>query len=382
MRLLLITNVYPSPRRPTKGTFNGEMVAGLRDAGDEVRVVVPMPWTDLLATRASGPPPPGVTCPFWFYPPRWKHATHHHWMARTIVPAALRAVRGWSPDLVLGYWTHPDGAMAVRVARRLGVPSVVLAGGSDILINTADRARRTEVVRVLQQTDRVLAVGASLRDAIVALGVAPAQVGAFFRGVDRQVFHPGDQAEARTMLDLPADRPVVLWVGRMAPVKGLDVLLAAWQRVVDHPTHPLLVLVGDGAERTLLEQGAARLGDGVRFAGSIAHDQLAPWYRAADLMVLPSRSEGMPNVLLEALACGTPFVASAVGSVIELAGPGNDLVPPGDLEALATTLRTRLDGHYRQRATTPVPDRQEATAALHAQLQAVVAAPRRDRQVA
>ncbi len=128
----------------------------------------------------------------------------------------------------------------------------------------------------------------------------------------------------------------------MEPVKGLDVLLDAWQQLCDQRPAPLLLLVGEGGERAALERRARPLGDSIRFVGPVPHAALPDWYRAADLFVLPSRSEGMPNALLESLACGTPFVASAVGSVPDLLEPASVAVPAGDAFALSGALSARL----------------------------------------
>ena len=106
----------------------------------------------------------------------------------------------------------------------------------------------------------------------------------------------------------------------------------------DGPPFLRVCLVGDGPQRGRLQARAAApgLAGRVVFAGAVGHETLPLWYRAADLTVLPSLSEGVPNVLLESLACGTPFVASRVGSIPDLTlDPENDLVPPGDPVALA-----------------------------------------------
>jgi teichuronic acid biosynthesis glycosyltransferase TuaC len=378
VRLLLITSVFPSPRRPTKGTFNRELVSGLREAGDDVRVVVPVPWTDLLRTRRSGKPERGASYPLWWFPPRVGHSTHHHWMSRSLQARALRATRHWDPDLVLGYWTHPDGTVALELARRLGVPGVVLAGGSDIQLLTRDAARRRIIVETLRAADRVFTVGAPLRDAAIALGVAPEKVGILDRGVDRNRFFDAPPDLARQRLGLPCDRPIVLWVGRMVPVKGLDVLLESWSAVSRAPSHPLLLLIGDGDDRRALQRQAAGLGDSVRFVGTVRHDALPDWYRAADCVVLPSRSEGIPNVLLEALACGTPFVASAVGGVSTLLEDASSTVPPDDPAALTAALLARVAmAPMSRRAHAEIPDRRNAIASLRRALQAMIAtAPR------
>jgi teichuronic acid biosynthesis glycosyltransferase TuaC len=378
VRLLLVTNVYPSPRRSTKGTFNHELVTALRGAGDEVRVVVPVPWTDLLLARATAPPVPDTSYTVWWYPPRIGRATYHRWMALTVLRTVRRVTRSWTPDLVLGYWTHPDGTVALAAARELGVPAALLVGGSDVQLLTRERRRRTIIVETLRAADRVFAVGALLQRAVIALGIPPARVVAFERGVDRDTFNPGSPPAARERLGLPCDRPIMIWVGRMVPVKGLDVLLASWPAVARHPARPLLILIGDGDQRSSLERQAAEFGDTVRFVGNLAHNALPDWYRAADCVVLPSRSEGVPNVLLEGLACGTPFVASAVGSVTELTDLDSAAVPAEDVAALTAALLNRVAiPPMTRRARVVIADRSAAVAALRSDLQAMLdAAPR------
>jgi teichuronic acid biosynthesis glycosyltransferase TuaC len=370
VRLLLITSVFPSPRRPTKGTFNRELVAGLREVGDDVRVVVPVPWTDLLRARATAQPEPGANYPLWWYPPRIGHATHHRWMSRSLVAGILRTIGTWEPDIVLGYWSHPDGTVALEIAQRLGVPGVVLAGGSDIQVLTRDAARRRVILETLRGADRVFTVGAPLRDAAIALGVAPGHVSVFDRGVDRSRFCYSPPGPARQRLGLPQDRPIVLWVGRMVAVKGLDVLLASWDAVSRAPSHPLLLLIGDGDDRRALQRQAVSLGDGVRFVGPVGHDALPDWYRAADCVVLPSRAEGIPNVLLESLACGTPFVASAVGGVVTLLDDESSTVPPDDAAALTAALLARVAfPPMSRRSRAEIPDRRETIASLRRELE-------------
>jgi glycosyltransferase involved in cell wall biosynthesis len=295
-------------------------------------------------------------------------------MRRTVLPAAAVMTEEWTPDIVLGYWTHPDGTVALEAARCLGVPGALLVGGSDILLLTEHTARRQAIVTTLLAADGVFAVGAPLRERVVALGIPAERVRAFARGVDRQRFSPGDGMAARRRLGLPVDRPIVLWVGRMVPVKGLEVLLAAWRLIYRGPSQPLLVLAGDGEERTAIEAMAASLEGSVRFVGSVPNTALPDWYRAADVVVLPSRSEGVPNVLLEALACGTPFVASAVGAIADLLEPSSRIVPPGDAPALAVALEQAVAAPplSRRARADHVPDRPAAIAAFRAVLQEMI----------
>ena len=269
---------------------------------------------------------------------------------RASAGGALRRVlaSGFRPDCVLTYWTYPDGDAALRTARRLGVPVALIVGGSDVLLLAGQSPRvRRLYVDVLRSVDEVQTVSEDLRARVIALGVDPGRVHLAHQGVDSSLFCPGDAGEARARLGLPAGRATLLWVGRMVPVKALDVLLASMARLDRAGAGaPHLVLVGDGPLRRSLEAQAAGLGlaDRVTFAGSRPQPELPDWYRACDLVVLPSHSEGIPNVLREAHACGRPFVATRVGGVAELADPATSrLVEPGDPGALAEAIRATLD---------------------------------------
>lgn len=373
MRLLLITAVYPTPRRPNKGTFNRELVAGLNHAGDDVRVIAPVPWPDLARPRKDIPSPVAVSYPVWWYPSKFAHVTHHRWMQWSVLPTVRRVTARWRPELVMGYWTHPDGTTALAAARELAVPGVVMVGGSDVLLLTSALRRRAVIVDTLRRADQVLTNGSNLRRKVIELGIPAERVAAFHHGVDRSRFHPGDTRLMRQQLELPLDRVIFLWVGHMVPVKGLDVLLRAWARVSALDNPPLLLLIGDGEQRPALERQAARQGAEVRFLGAMPHDALPSWYRAADAVLLPSRSEGVPNVLLESLACGTPFIATDVGDVATLRDAASVIVPAGDAAALADAIVARSrQAPMTVRSHAQVVDRADATAEFRELLHGVL----------
>jgi glycosyltransferase involved in cell wall biosynthesis len=216
-------------------------------------------------------------------------------------------------------------------------------------------ARKLRTAEALRRADVVLAVSQNLGAKVIELGADPSQVHVCPQGVDTGLFSPGNQAEARGRLGIPTEGWVVLWVGGMVPVKGLDVLLAACSELVGRGTDFHLYLVGDGPLRRALEAESRSRGlsGRIHFVGRRPNDQLPDWYRAADLTVLPSWSEGLPNVLRESLACGTPFVASRVGGIPEIAGAdAGRLVDPGDpvalAEAIGRALRESPAGQYHQ----------------------------------
>ena len=145
-------------------------------------------------------------------------------------------------------------------------------------------------------------------------------------------FSQGTARFARQQVGITAPGRVIVWVGRMVPVKGLDILLKSCALLRDRGVEYHLYLVGEGPLRgELTAQAKAHdLVTHITFVGPRVHDELPNWYRAADLTVLPSRSEGLPNVLRESLACGTPFVASNVGGISEIVDPDRGLLVPAE----------------------------------------------------
>jgi glycosyltransferase involved in cell wall biosynthesis len=240
----------------------------------------------------------------------------------------------------MGYWAHPDGQAAVQVARRLGVPAVVMVGGTDVLVLGHGSARRRAIRRVLEDADAIVTVNQDLRRTVREWDLPASKIHVVRRGVDAARFRPGTREAARRRLGIDPGGRMLLWVGHMVPVKGLEVLIDACADTAGR-TRCHLYLVGDGALSHALQRRCAKLGitKQVTFVGYVPHSDLADWYTAADLTVLPSHSEGVPNVLLESIASGTPFVATRVGGIAEIADPVLDrLVAPGDPAALADAI--------------------------------------------
>jgi glycosyltransferase involved in cell wall biosynthesis len=278
--------------------------------------------------------------------------------------------------VVFATWAYPDGWAAVRLARRAGLPVVLKVHGSDVLQLDQYPGRRLRTAEALRAVDRVVVVSRDLAEKVIELGADPVRVHLVYNGVDAEKFHPGDRAEARRRLGLDPARPVVLYVGNLYPVKGPDVLIEACGRLAAGGTEFDLHVIGQGTLQKSLEARTGALGLATRslFHGPLPHERLPDWFRAANLLVLPSRSEGVPNVLLEASACGTPYVATAVGGVPEIAHLGRSLlVPPENPARLADGIRDVL-------ARPPAASAGEAAGRTHAdaarELAAVLAAAR------
>lgn len=367
MKILLITTTYPTPVRPHQGAFNRTLVAALR-ADHDVRVIAPIPWTQSLRLQ-TGPSECGQTFhPLYFYPPKIVRHQYHRFYWWSIRALLDRLASSFSPDLVMGYWLHPDGAAAVRAAQHLRAPCAVMSGGTDLKWLPGNARRRRALVRVIHQAARLIVFSRDLAREAHRLGVHPDKVQVVYRGVDRKYFHPTNQAESRGACGLPADGVIVLWAGRFEPVKNPALLLRAairWRR--EWGSRLCVIMAGSGSLQRQMQQLRKRmdLQDTVRFVGDVTQNELARYFNAADVTVVTSHSEGIPNVLLESIACGTPFVATDVGGIAEIACSNTDrLVPAGDAEALAESVIERVEsGSVERRGFVP-PDLATMTSQL------------------
>lgn len=361
MRILFLSSIFPHGTARVTGTFNLELCRSLA-AEHDVRVVAPRSFLDVWRTRRENNAADRwvtettglkVSYPSYFYTPGCGRAWYGESMWWSLNRHLHRVTEDFRPEAIVSYWAHPDGEVGLRLAQPLSIPSVVVVGGSDVLLLPNDRRRRPKIQRVLRESSGVMTVSEGLRHAVIGLGVEPSRIRTIYQGVDDKLFFPGDATAARQRLHLPLDRRLLLWVGRMVDVKRLDTLIAAFDLAHQRQPDLHLLLVGDGPLRASLQDDVQRRGlnDHVTFVGSKSPVELPDWYRAADLFVLSSWSEGLPNVLREAVACGRPFVSTDVGSVREIAEPrGNspfaELVPVGDSTAMATAIERVLRPEY------------------------------------
>ena len=345
MKILFFSYAFPNPINPGLGTFNRTMLTGLAQK-HQVRVVSPVPFLDIWKARASlrlrnglnsnqFQVIPGVPTEYvpWYYTPKFFREQYGEFMQRSVGPALRRAVTEFQPDLILSYWTHPDGQVAVQVAHEFGIRAVTMVGGSDVLINARAGERRNRILQVLSDADAVVTVSDDLKRVLVEDGIDDKQIFVARRGTDQRVFHDGDQRQARLKLGLPDGVPIMVSVGRLVDDKGHQHVIDACRLLRERGHDFRCYFLGDGPLRKpLLQQiNALGLGNHVVLAGSKTSGELAEWYRAADFSVLASLSEGVPNVLLESMACGTPFVATNVGGIPEMADHYMDqLVPPAN----------------------------------------------------
>lgn len=364
MKILLITTTFPTPQRPNQGAFNQTFVDAL-SAKHAVHVIAPVPWFQRFANSPANPKKDNTSHPTFFYPPKILRRFYGVFYWISIRSTVSRLPAAFSPDVVMGYWIHPDGVACNRAAKLLGVPSVLISGGTDLKLLPSSGVRRTQVLDTIAAANRLMVVSQDLAATAVERGVARDHIEVVYRPVDRTIFYPRERSDARIQLGISTQAIFILWVGRLEPVKNPELLLQAAKQWKQRWGHRLRILmIGDGSLRTQLMKirRQLELHDVLEIQPSVPHSQLGDYYGAADLTVLTSRSEGVPNVLLESLACGTPFVASNVGGVPEIANQDLDsLFPSGDVASLIDAVNNQIEKRGSQAGNSPPREFQPST---------------------
>jgi glycosyltransferase involved in cell wall biosynthesis len=262
----------------------------------------------------------------------------------------LPHLRKFRPDIVVGYNVYPEGFGVIAAARRLGIPAVIGARGSDVL-----RIPGYFVGRLTAQTMRkaslVLTVSDDLRKRVMQWGIPPAKCKTILNGCDTDVFKPACRKTARIELNLDHGAELVVFIGRFVPLKGLRELFDAAAALSKSRPRLQIVCIGEGPmDRELRSRAVqADLHRRVRFVAGGNPREIARWLAASSVFCLPSHSEGCPNVVIEALSCGRPVVASNVGGIPELLNSRcGVLVPPRDAQKLSEGLAQALDHPWDQ----------------------------------
>jgi len=289
-------------------------------------------------------------------------------------PKARRLAAERPVDVIDAHYAYPDGHAARLLARDLGVPYVLSLRGSDAYVLSRFPARRWRIEQALAAATRVVTVSTALAHAAQGLGAAPERIRVIPNGVDTHRFRPLDRAQARGTLGVPDGTRLLLSVGRLAEVKGFDLLLRGMARLARHSEVPVrCAILGEGPARGRLVDLARTLGLEGRLdlPGWVKSEDLPTWYAAADLFVLLSESEGWPNVVVEALACGAPVIGSRVGGIPEMISDGVNgfLLPERSVEATAELLALGIEQSWNREAIAHSPVVRDWTETAKAQLE-------------
>lgn len=353
MKVLTFSTLYPNAARPAHALFVETRLRQLVASGQaEARVLAPVPWFPFrhhgfgdYARHARVPRVElrnGIAVVHPRYPvlPKVGMTLAPLLLSRAVAPTLERMLRHYPFDVIDAHYFYPDGVAAVMLGRRVNKPVVVTARGSDINLIANYRLPRAMIRWAARNAAAVITVSRALKEALVDLGVPPEHIRVLRNGVDLDFFKPVEREVVRRRLGMT--RKTLLSVGNLLEFKGHGVVISALSLLPECE----LIVIGDGPDRGDFETFARQCGvaERVRFVGSIDQTELRDYYAAADALVLASSREGWPNVLLEAIACGTPVVASNVGGVSEIltAADGGIVLEERSAAAVAGAVRRLL----------------------------------------
>ena len=352
LRVLTLSTLFPNDAQPTLGVFVERQTLGLAALKNvEVEVVAPIgvpPWPLSLhphyKARARLPRRQTwkdiiVHRPAYPVLPRLGQRLTARRMARALLPK-LREIRARFPfDVIDAEFFWPDGPAAMHLAAALEVPFSIKARGSDINYWGGRAGIGEQLLAAAGAAGGLLSVSESLKRAMVELGMTGDRINVHYTGVDLDRFKPVDRREAKAAMGI--EGPLIATVAALIPGKGQRLALEAAARIPG----ATLALAGAGPDRAALEALAGALGitGRVLFMGAQPHDSIARLLAAADVMMLPSRSEGLANVWIEAMASGTPVVSGDVGGAREAIVPEAGTLVALTPEALAQAARDLID---------------------------------------
>lgn len=354
MKLLFVSNLFPDSQEPWRGLDNVTLVHALRamDPGLEVRVLAFRASLTRRGVAAHLRPRAGdeVLNPRFFwnnYLP--KLGGLNHWLfARALARAIATIEADFQPDVILAPWLFPDACAASIHFRGRKIPVVAVAQGSDVHQYLGMTMRRRAILSLAKHARKIVTRSQDLQRRLIACGADATRVCTIYNGVDTALFRPAPRQEARVELGAPVEGKLVLFVGNFLPVKGIDLLLAAFAEVTRSLGEPMsLALIGGGPLEGRIRQQAVELGIAgcVVFVGRQPPAIVARWMQAADAVCLSSLNEGVPNVVLESISSGRPMVTTDVGGISEIIEPllgRRFLVPSRDPSAFASALKGAL----------------------------------------
>ena len=351
--VLSFTTLYPNAAQPVHGIFVENRLRRLADSGRvRLTVVAPVPWFPFASKRfgdyAAYANVPGheVRHGIEVFHPRFKVIPK---VGMNLAPALLyrgtretvaRLARERGAQLIDAHYFYPDGVAAARLATDLGLPLCITARGTDLNLIPQFPVPRRQIERAARQADALVTVCDALQQPLLDMGIDPGKITTLRNGVDLDQFRIQDRTAARKRWQVEGH--VILSVGGLVERKGHHLVIEALREFPD----ATLLIAGEGGERAALERRIAALGlsGRARLLGMVPQQDLPSLYGAADALVLASSREGWANVLLEAMACGTPVAATDVWGTAEVvaAPEAGVLIGERTVQAIAAGLRQLL----------------------------------------
>jgi len=309
--LTIITNLYPLPWEPNRATFNKQQFEQL----DEVyqrNMLIPVAFGDWFKNRKLFKQTESIRYVPYFYTPKIGRRFYSIFLFFSILIHSGLWLRRKKNHILFASWAFPEAIAASWLSKIYQTKFYFKVHGNDINLHGNIKPRAKQIVAASQHANAVISVSNALKEKMISMGVEKSKIKVIYNGVNHQVFGAIEVT--------PISSPYILFVGNLKKEKGIFELLNGFAEVCHLYPDLTLVYAGPGANKAILQKQAERLNIShkVRMLGTINHRDLPQLMVNARLVALPSYNEGVPNVLLEAMACGTPVLASNVGGIPEV----------------------------------------------------------------
>ena len=358
MKVLILSHMYPNKSNPVCGIFIHNHAKALFKAGCEVEVVSPIPfsprilWFNTKWKKYGDVPRFDIIDKIPVYYPRyirlpgkWFHCFSSYTMYFGIVKTISNIVKNFNPDILHTHTATPDGYTGLLLRRKFNFPVVCSLRGSDINnYPYYDSFTMKLTKKVISQTDQLVAVSNALKLKAESFATPKNEIQVIYNGCDIKnfVFNLESRIIVRERLGIPLDSKVLIFIGNLLKSKGIDELMTAFIYLSKQYPNLHLLIIGNGPEYQYIKEQALKNGlqDKIHLAGAQPHNKIPDFLSAGDIFVLPSYNEGLPNAVLEAMACSRPVVATKVGGIPEAVRNGETgfLVNIKDVNALIKSI--------------------------------------------
>lgn len=337
MRILVISQIFPCQRHPTSGIFLANLMKDLSKKVDKLIIITPRVYIPNILTKIqkkwvkwridpmiSKESQMTIFRPYYLFLPKSKYyGLNGILMYFSLKNKVKKIIKNEKIELIIGHNILPEGIAALFLGNRFKVPFISWAIGSDIH-NFAKLSKLNNYLtkKCVDNSYLVLTTSKELENRIRRISNRVKYVNTFYRGIDIANFKTlsSNKEELKKKLNLNTFKKYILFTGRLIRSKGIYELAETFITISKKYSNYNLLLIGEEIEKNNLIEMFKNSGllDRICFKGIVAHKEVADYMKASELLIFPSWAEGLPNVVLEAMACGLPVVATEVGGIPEI----------------------------------------------------------------
>jgi len=336
IKVLILSSMYPRNSNSVSGIFIHQQIKNLSKIGCQIRVISPIPFSPLIFQ--NNPKRKGYAetplfdlienIPIYYprylrFPGKWFHCLSCYSMYLGIRKITKKIIEDFKPNILHVHTATPMGPVGLFLKKKFNIPLICSLRGSDI--NTYPHynwltLRQTK--GVISKTDQLITVSKALKKEVEKIAIPKHKIQVIYNGCDLEKFRPKQTLRiiTRKKLNIPENSDVLIFVGGLKKEKGVNELIESFISLSNKNPNLYLIIIGDGSQKSFLIQkiSQAKLENKCHLISQQPHHKIPDLLNASDILILPTYNEGLPNVVIEAMACSLPVITTRVGGIPEL----------------------------------------------------------------